>query len=186
MTTTLVGRWEWRSFGASFGESETRLTALTPTRSQESDEIYVLTRGSDASIKVRGGVLDVKRRLAVDANGLEQWLPVAKAEFPLSGEDVGALLAALGLPQPPAREIATLDELLRAGSRLRAVAVHKQRTHYSLGGCMAELSVLATDAGSTRTIVVEGEDPARVWAAVGELGLAGRVNTCVARGLKAL
>jgi exopolyphosphatase/guanosine-5'-triphosphate,3'-diphosphate pyrophosphatase len=186
MTTTVVGRWEWRSFGASFGEGEARLTALTPTRSEESDEVYVLTRGTDASIKVRAGVLDIKRRIAVDANGLEQWLPVAKAEFPINGEDVGALLSALGLPQPPTRDVATLDELVAAAPQLRAVAVHKQRTHYSLGGCLAELSVLATDAGSTRTIVVEGEDPARVWAAVSELGLAGRVNTCVARGLKAL
>ena len=96
------------------------------------------------------------------------------------------MLSALGLPLPPAGDVATVDELLAVAPGLRAVAVHKQRTHYSLGGCMAELSVLATDAGSTRTLVVEAEDPARVWATVRELGLAERTNTCVARGLKAL
>jgi exopolyphosphatase/guanosine-5'-triphosphate,3'-diphosphate pyrophosphatase len=179
-----VGRWEWRSFGADFGAGEARLSALTPTRSEESDEVYLLAAGSEASIKLRGGVLDVKRLIAVDANGLEQWLPVAKAAFPLAGDAVGRLLSALGLPE--AGEAATLEELLAAAPGLRAVRVHKRRTHYSVGGCMAELSVLTTDAGSIRTIVVEAEDPARVWATVCELGLAGRANTCVARGLKAL
>ena len=144
----MSGRWEWRSFGASFGEGEARLAALTPTRSEDSDEVYVLAAASDASIKVRAGVLDVKRLVAVDANGLQQWLPVAKAAFPLAGDDVAALLSALGVPSPPAGDVASLDELIAAAPRLRAVAVHKQRTHYSVGGCMAELSTLATDAGS--------------------------------------
>ena len=183
---SITGRWEWRGFGANFGDGEARLAALTPTRSEESDELYLLTAGSEASIKLRGGDLDVKRLVAVNADGLEQWLPVAKAAFPLAGADVGRLLSALGLPLPPAGDVATVDELLAVAPGLRAVAVHKQRTHYSLGGCMAELSVLATDAGSARTLVVEAEDPARVWAAVRELGLAERTNTCVARGLKAL
>jgi exopolyphosphatase / guanosine-5'-triphosphate,3'-diphosphate pyrophosphatase len=180
------GRWEWRSFGESFGAGEARLSALPVTRTGESDEVYLLTAGNDSSIKLRDGVLDVKRLVDVDADGLEQWLPVAKAAFPLGGDDVGKLLSALGLPTPPARDAATLDELLAAAPGLRAVAVHKRRTHYSIGGCMAELSVLATDAGAIRTIVVESEDPARVWATVQDLGLAERPNTCVARGLKAL
>ncbi len=183
---SVTGRWEWRGFGASFGEAETRLAALRPTRAEESDEVYLLTAGSDASIKVRDRVLDVKRLVAVDADGLEQWLPVAKAAFPLPGGDVGALLSALGLRPAEAGEVATLDDLLVAAPGLRAVAVRKQRTHYSVGGCMAELSVLATDAGSARTVVVEADDPARVRATVRELGLAGCANTCVARGLKAL
>ena len=51
---------------------------------------------------------------------------------------------------------------------------------------MAEISELRTDAGTTRTLAVESEDPARVSAAVRELGLAGRPNVCMARGLKTL
>jgi exopolyphosphatase/guanosine-5'-triphosphate,3'-diphosphate pyrophosphatase len=64
--------------------------------------------------------------------------------------------------------------------------VHKRRTHHTFAGCRAEISELGTDGAATRTLVVESEDPARVIAAVRELGLAGRRNVCVARGLKAL
>ena len=51
---------------------------------------------------------------------------------------------------------------------------------------MTELSEISAGGGSTRTIVVEGEDPELVFAAVGKLGLADRANVCLARGLKTM
>ena len=35
-------------------------------------------------MKLRAGLLDIKTLRATDPNGLEQWFPVLKAEFPLS------------------------------------------------------------------------------------------------------
>ncbi len=64
--------------------------------------------------------------------------------------------------------------------------MHKRRARYTLAGCMAELSEVRTDGGSTRTIAVESEDPALVVAAVRSLGLSSRTNVCMARGLKTL
>src|SRR5207253_2870308 len=58
--------------------------------------------------------------------------------------------------------------------------------HYTVGECMAERSEVRTEQGARQTIAVEAEDPSRVIAAVRELGLGGRRNVCVARGLKAL
>ena len=58
---TIVPRWEWRTFGDGFGEAEGRLASLSPERAQESDELYLLSRTSDASVKVRDGLMDVKR-----------------------------------------------------------------------------------------------------------------------------
>jgi exopolyphosphatase/guanosine-5'-triphosphate,3'-diphosphate pyrophosphatase len=75
---------------------------------------------------------------------------------------------------------------VRPNDALLAVDVHKRRARYTLGGCMAELSEVRTDRGSTRTIAVESEDPALVVAAVRSLGLASRANVCMARGLKTL
>ena len=68
---------------------------------------------------------------------------------------------------------------------LLAVEVHKRREHYTIDGCMAELSEIGTEQGSRRTIAVESEDPALVIAAVRELGLRDPRNVCLARGLKA-
>ena len=51
---------------------------------QESDELYLLSQESDASVKIRDDLLDVKGLEAVDGNGLEQWRPVLEGPFPLS------------------------------------------------------------------------------------------------------
>ena len=55
-----VGRWEWRAFGEDIAQAERQLTALQAERDHESDDLYVLSAGSDASVKLRDGVVDVK------------------------------------------------------------------------------------------------------------------------------
>ena len=142
-------------------------------------------------MKIRDGLMDVKRLEAVDGNGLEQWRPVLKGSFPLAAADVATVLDALGVTaQELAHDTYTLEqlvaELVLPEPALADVAVHKRRVHYELGGCMAELSEIAADGHPTRTIAVELEDPALVIAAVRDLGLGDRANTCMAKGLKAL
>ena len=187
----VVPRWEWRTFGESFGDAESLLTQGDAERVQESDEVYLLSEESDASVKVRDDLMDVKRLEAVDGSGLEQWRPVLKAPFPLAAADVAIVLDALGVSGPElGRETYTLEqlvaELVLPNPALADVAVHKRRAHYEFGGCMTELSEVAAVSRTTRTIAVEAEDPALVSAAVRELQLADRPNVCLARGLKTL
>src|SRR5215510_7692505 len=96
----LVPRWEWRTFAGSLDGVSSRLAALEPTRVDDSDELYVLSSRVDGSIKVRDGLLDVKRLEAVNEDGLERWNPVAKAELPLGADEVAALLGALDADAP--------------------------------------------------------------------------------------
>jgi exopolyphosphatase/guanosine-5'-triphosphate,3'-diphosphate pyrophosphatase len=187
----IVPRWEWRTFGDDFGDADRWFAAATSERVQESDETYLLSLESDASVKVRDALMDVKLLEAVDEDGLEQWKPVMKAEFPLTAGDIREVFAALAAPAPSLRrEDYTLDqlvgELLEPSTALRAVDVHKRRERFTVGGAMAELSEVRTGEGSQRTIAVESEDPALVVAALRELGLPLRPNVCMARGLKAL
>jgi exopolyphosphatase/guanosine-5'-triphosphate,3'-diphosphate pyrophosphatase len=180
----VIPRWEWRAFGEGFGAAEERLSAAAAERVEESLDVYVLSPTSDASVKVRAGKLDVKRLEAVDDAGLEQWRPVMKAAFPLATDQAGEVLETLGVAGGGG--VATLDELVAASPGLQAVPVRKRRTRYTFAGCMAEVSELRTDASATRTLAVESEDAGLVSAALRELGLAGRGNVCMARGLKAL
>src|SRR3954452_10960280 len=92
----IVPRWEWRVFGEDIEPAESRLAALAPERVRESDEVYLLAPGSDASVKVRDGLIDVKHLRSVNEDGLEQWIPVLKAAFPLAPADVGFVLESLG------------------------------------------------------------------------------------------
>jgi len=158
---------------------------------QESDELYLLSSESDASVKVRDGLMDVKRLDRVDDDGLEQWRPVMKASFPLSAAEVLAVIEALGAQDRSLQRAEyTLDELVaevvQARADLLAIGVRKRREHFTVGGAMTELSELRTDHGSARTIAVESEDPALIIAAVRELGLSGRRNVSVPRKLKGL
>jgi exopolyphosphatase/guanosine-5'-triphosphate,3'-diphosphate pyrophosphatase len=187
----IVPRWEWRTFGGDLGGADGRLRALPLESSEDRDEVYVLSLKSEASVKAREGRIDVKHLQHVDADGLEQWKPVLELPFPVAADGVRALIEALGATVPtPARSEYALDELvddvIRPSPDLLAVAVHKHRRHYTLGGCMAELSELRAGSATRTTIAVESEDPARVSAVVRELGLAARPNVNVPRELKAL
>jgi exopolyphosphatase/guanosine-5'-triphosphate,3'-diphosphate pyrophosphatase len=185
---TIVPRWEWRTFGEDFGPAEGRFAGLTPDAVQESDEIYVLSTHGDASVKVRDELMDVKHLETVNDDGLEQWIPVLKAQFPLRAGDAETLFTELAVTGSHG-EMLPLDDLLatvEANPELRWVDVHKHRARYTIGGCMAELSEITADGHSTRTIAIELEDPALVIGAVRDLGLGDLPNMCMARGLKAL
>jgi exopolyphosphatase / guanosine-5'-triphosphate,3'-diphosphate pyrophosphatase len=188
--TTIVPRWEWRTFGDRFGPAEAAFAALAPSAPpHDSDEIYLLSPGG-GSVKVRDGKIDIKALREIDEAGLERWEPVLKADFPISGDDASRVGAELRLDRfSPARASYDLDELTselaKAGS-VRAVPVHKRRVRYTVGGCMAELSDVVVDGRATRTLAIESEDAAAVAAAVDQVGLDGYLNTSYPSGLAAV
>jgi len=79
-----------------------------------------------------------------------------------------------------------VGQFAEPGRAICVVKVHKRRTHYTVGGCMTELSEVVANGRPTRTIAVESEDAAGVIRAVHELGLGGYTNTSYLRGLAAL
>ena len=127
----------------------------------------------------------------MNEDGLEQWKPVLKAPFPISGKDVAAAFDALGVVAPALKRSAysrdeLVSELIAPSPALRPVEVHKHRERHTLGGCKAELSQISTTQGARQTIAVESEDPAAVIAVVRDLGLGSRRNVNLPRGLAAL
>jgi hypothetical protein len=79
----IIPRWEWRTFGETFGESDDRFAALEPGGGQESDELYLLSPSTDENVKIRDLLMDIKTLEQVNPDGLEQWKPVMKGAFPL-------------------------------------------------------------------------------------------------------
>jgi len=186
----IVPRWEWRTFGESFGEAEAKYAALTPSDIQESDELYFLSPASNQNVKVRFDLMDIKTLVETNADGLEQWKPMMKAKFPLPVEEVKKVLEALGVTVSSlARPEYTLDQFvaeLGEPGGLRAVQVHKKRVRYEVNGCTSELTDVVADGKKIRTAALELEDAARVTATVRELGLGGFSNISYPRGLKQL
>jgi exopolyphosphatase/guanosine-5'-triphosphate,3'-diphosphate pyrophosphatase len=189
MSSEVTPRWEWRTFGESFGDAEARLSELPPEL-EESDDLYLLSVASNSSVKIRGGRMDMKQFQRMNEDALEQWKPVVKEAFPLPSADVETVLRDLGAYLELERDEYSLDQLLGElvdpSPELLAIEVHKRRRRVTVGGAMAELSDFSTDRGALRTIAVESEDPALVTAAVRGLGFDPHHNVCVPRGLKTL
>ena len=187
----IIPRWEWRTFGDSFGAADAAFAQLTAKDVVESDEIYFLSPAGDENVKVRDKLMDIKILQQVNADGLEQWMPVMKGTFPLPAAEVQKVFEAFKIA-PPAltRSDYTLeqfiDELAKPGDRLRVVNVHKKRARYTVDGCMAEMTDVTADGKSIRTVALELADPAHVIATVRKVGLGGFRNISYPRGLKQL
>lgn len=185
--TTIVPRWEWRTFGSDFGAAEGVFAALEPTAIQESDEVYLRTE-SGPIVKIRDGLMDVKVLQAVSPEGLEQWIPVMKEGLPLAATDVSKVFRLLEISPPPLdRDSYTLDQLLSEvfspHPRVSAVPIHKRRVRYMLDGGMAEVTDLVVDGVPMKTVAIESEDPNDVIAAVNATGMQSLVNHNFVRGM---
>jgi exopolyphosphatase/guanosine-5'-triphosphate,3'-diphosphate pyrophosphatase len=186
-----VARWEWRAFGDAVTDAARRLAALDADAVQESDEVYVLSDRGGPTIKVRDHKLDVKRLIDVDEHGLEQWTPALKAELPVPAADVAEALAGAEASAPELeRETYTLeqlrDEVVGPSPVLISVDVHKTRRRYTIQDASAELTYVRADGRETQTVAVESADPARVLAALDELGVSSIPNVSYPRGLATL
>jgi exopolyphosphatase / guanosine-5'-triphosphate,3'-diphosphate pyrophosphatase len=135
----------------------------------DSVETYLLSAADAEVVKIRADLMD--------AAGLELWTQAMKAGFPPSAEDRTAALGALAvsLDDPPARPAYTVAELLTEvvapHPDLMAFEVRKHCRLYRVDGCMAELTDVSTDRGSTSTVAVESKDAAFVVATVERPGL---------------
>ncbi len=181
---TIVPRWEWRCFAPSLAELVTKAHVPPDVQARESDETYILRLAADSAdnIKIRGGVLDVKRLLATSEAGLQQWRPVFKASFPLRRSNMEEIFGRRKFTD----ESYTLSDLLAfvAGQHdLRAVNINKSRRGFSYGGCIAEIARVSMSGLALDTFSLEHEEPTRVVAALAALGLDGHVNTSYPKGL---
>ena len=187
----IVPRWEWRTFRQDLSKVEPRFAALAPDKVQQSAEVYVLVIDSDANVKYRDNLLDIKQLECVNDDGLEQWRPLLKEPFPLAPATIAQVRAALGLPATLMNGDAMTFEALvaaleSAAATIRTVSVTKIRTRYHIHGCSAELTDVVADGRKVRTVAIEDKDPAQVTAAVRAMELDHYPNINYPRGLKQL
>ena len=165
---------------------------LTVDRVHDSDELYLLSAHADTSVKFRDGLMDVKGLVAVDDDGLEQWVPLAKHPFPLARDDVARLLARAA--RRARRRSSGTPTRSRSLGAVAAADRRPARRSRCTSGAPATRSAAAwprsarspPSAVRRRTLAVESEDPAAVMAVLRDRGLATRANVCMARGLKTL
>jgi exopolyphosphatase / guanosine-5'-triphosphate,3'-diphosphate pyrophosphatase len=187
----LIHRWEWRHFGTRLDSAERIFSALEPVgEATETEETYILGPG-DVNVKIRFALLDIKKLMEVDENGLELWAPISKSEFPMAATGLASIFDTWGLPHPETERDAYdvdqfLTELVAPTPDLEIVSVRKHRVRYAIEGSMSELTRLTANGRETKTIAAETEDQEAVLAAVEKLGLAGYANMSYNHGLRCL
>ncbi len=87
----IIPRWEWRHFAKEI-KLDIDLSKYEKTRHVESTEMYIPSTVVDENPKFRDNKMDVKSLQRVDRDGLEQWKPVIKVEFPLPVSEMEKVL----------------------------------------------------------------------------------------------
>jgi hypothetical protein len=175
----ILPRWEWRTFTHQTDAKE-KISKYPITRQVESSDVYILSELSMENTKVRNDLMDIKSLQVVTKDGLEQWKPVKKENFPLPLSEVEEMFRIFKVPMPEfSKETCTFDEfveLVGTDDRIICVTVDKSRRLYDVDGCIVEVADLDIEGKSIMTVAVELEDPDKVRETMKMLGLAGLEN----------
>jgi exopolyphosphatase / guanosine-5'-triphosphate,3'-diphosphate pyrophosphatase len=171
-----VPRWEWRTFGPSFGVAETRIRKYTQVSEQEKHDLFILSELSNDTITVRDDLLRVKTTLRQNADRLQQASAVLHLELPLRIHDLAVLYKFFGLPLPllerneyTRQEL--LDEVIKPCGWLSLAGVTTNRTRFQSGEATIDLSDVSIGGIETHTIAIRSAEPGPVSQLVKDLVL---------------
>ncbi|MGM9788617.1 MAG: hypothetical protein ACI3ZF_06970 [Candidatus Cryptobacteroides sp.] len=187
-------RFEFRSFGQCFCEAHKRMARLSvpvPEKvwERQSDEIYIISAKNDINnTKIRNGKMDIKT-FVQEVDGLEQWNPLMKGEFPISAEVLrNEVYPAFMVPCPElTQETYTLEEFLemvRAEPALAAVRVHKQRFGYMVNNTICEVGNVLINGAKVVTINSESTEIKDIKKTIADCGLEGVENINYLQAIK--
>ncbi len=179
-------RFEFRTFGQNFDESAklmARLSGSVPQKvwERESDEIYILSKTNDINnTKIRDGKMDIKTYVQT-VDGLEQWNPLMKGEFPIAKEVlVNDVFPAFQVDMPTlTQDTYTLEEFLEmidAHQDLQGVKVHKQRFGYMVNNTICEVGNVLINGAKVVTINSESTELDDIKKTIVDCKLEGNEN----------
>ncbi|MCF7923370.1 MAG: hypothetical protein K9M55_11785 [Candidatus Marinimicrobia bacterium] len=155
----------------------------------KSEETYLLVPQRDLNVKIRNQIFDVKQKLKVNSDGLEQWLPILKVEFPMSQEAFKKIAALLGLQGHPLGDsLSELDFISAMGleSTISPVRLTKMREKYELQGVAGEFTHLQIGKKNVFTIAFEHVDAKKIGQIRNHLAIEDLMNENYPQALKRL
>ena len=179
-------RFEFRTFGQNFDESAKRMARLSvpiPEKvwERQSDEIYILSKTNDINnTKIRDGKMDIKTYIQT-VDGLEQWNPLMKGEFPIAKEVLlNDVFPAFMVKMPELlKDTYTVDEFLAMIDEnvdLQAVRVHKQRFGYMVNDTLCEVGNVLINGAKVVTINSESTELEDIKKTITDCHLEGNEN----------
>lgn len=173
-------RFEFRTFGQDFDAAHARMARLSgpvPEKvwERESDEIYIMSKTNDINnTKIRDGKMDIKTYVQT-VDGLEQWNPLMKGEFPISKDVlVNDVFPAFQVEMPElTKDTYTLEEFLamiEAHPDLQGVKVHKQRFGYMVNNTICEFGNVLINGAKVCTINSESTELEDIKKTMNDVG----------------
>jgi len=187
-------RFEFRTFGQNFEEAAKRMARFSvpiPENvwERDSDEIYIMSRTNDINnTKIRDGKMDIKTYVQT-VDGLEQWNPLMKAEFPISKEVLTKeVFPAFQVKMPDLNKgTYTLEEFLAMIERhpdLQGVHVHKKRFGYMVNDTICEVGEVLINGAAVITINSESTEVEDIQKTVRDVKLTGVENINYLQAIK--
>ena len=174
-------RFEFRTFGRDFEEAAylmSRLSVPVPEKVWErtSEEFYIVSKTNDINnTKIRDGKMDIKT-FVQEIDGLEQWNPLMKAEFPISAEVLkNEVYPAFMVDVPDFdKETYTYDEfmdMIKSNPDLQAVKVEKQRFGYMVNDTICEVANVWINGAAVVTVNSESTEIDDIKKTISDLKL---------------
>ena len=187
-------RFEFRTFGQNFdtpAKYMARLSVPIPEKVWErtSEEIYILSKTNDINnTKIRDGKMDIKTFVQT-VDGLEQWNPLMKGEFPISKQVLeNDVFPAFQVEMPAlTKDTYTLKEFLAmidANKDLQGVKVHKQRFGYMVNNTLCEVGNVLINGAKEVTINSESTELDDIKKTIEDCKLGGAENINYLQAIK--
>ena len=187
-------RFEFRAFGQNFDESAKRMARFSvpiPEKvwERESEEIYILSKTNDINnTKIRDGKMDIKTYVQT-IDGLEQWNPLMKGEFPIAKEVLlKEVFPAFKVAMPTlTKDTYTFDEfmaIIDAHPDLQGIRVYKQRFGYMVNNTLCEVGNVLINGAKVITINSESTELEDIKKTIADCKLEGVENINYLQAIK--
>jgi len=153
---------------------------LEKARKMPPETYFLSVRTSEANVKVRDGLLDIKTKVGQTPEGYEIFQPRGKFQFPVKREELATILSHLKVDMRLDKETYTLEEFIamtRKHPDLVPVAVEKMRYGFTVGGIICEYARVWFNGALVESACCESENYAGMRQVIEALGIAAMPNT---------
>jgi len=153
---------------------------LEKARKMPPETYFLSVRTSEANVKVREGLLDIKTKVGQTPEGYEIFQPRGKFQFPVKREELATILSHLKVDIRLDKETYTLEEFIAMARKhpdLVPVAVEKMRYGFTVGGIICEYAQVWFNGALVESACCESENYAGMRQVIEALGIAAMPNT---------
>ncbi len=181
----ITPRAEFRVFGPGVIETVKQKmwdakAVLQRARKMPLETYFLSVHTSEANVKVRDGLLDIKTKVGQTSEGYEIFQPQGKFQFPVKREELAAILSHLKVEMTLDKTTYTVDEFIamaRQHPHLVPVSVEKMRYGFTVEGTICEYAQVWFNEALVESACCESENYAGMRRVIEALGIAAMPNT---------